>query len=282
MCELFAMSSSRPAAITYSMREFSRHGGLTADNADGWGIAYLEHGDARVFRDVDAAADSPYLRFVTNREFQSEIVVSHIRKATQGEIALRNTQPFVRELGGRIHLFAHNGDLHGVDQQPALQLARHQPIGETDSEYAFCALLGRLSHLWSDPESMPGLAERYRVVADFARDIGPLGPANFVYTDGDAVFLHGNQRKDPRDRVVRPPGLHLLCRSCTAGDSELQTPGLTVGAATQHVVLAASIPLTDEHWVALDEGEVVVLQHGLVVPKTRLGGPTNGSGSSLL
>jgi predicted glutamine amidotransferase len=38
------------------MREFARHGGLAADNADGWGIAYDEEGDARVFRDVGAAA----------------------------------------------------------------------------------------------------------------------------------------------------------------------------------------------------------------------------------
>jgi glutamine amidotransferase len=266
MCELFAMSSSQPASVTYSVREFARHGGLTADNTDGWGIAYLVDGDARLFRDTDAAAESSYLRFVAEREFRSEIVFSHIRRATQGEVALRNTQPFRRELGGRIHLFCHNGDLHGVGQQAALRLGRHQPIGETDSEHAFCALLRRLSHLWSDARSIPGLAERLRVVEDFARDIRPLGPANFVYTDGDAVFLHGHKRKDPRDGVIRPPGLHLLCRSCKVGASKIQTPGLTVATATQHVVLAASAPLTDEPWQALAEGEIVVVQRGQMVP----------------
>ena len=40
------------------------HGGLTADHADGWGLAYVEDRDARVFRDVDAAAASPYLEMV--------------------------------------------------------------------------------------------------------------------------------------------------------------------------------------------------------------------------
>jgi glutamine amidotransferase len=264
MCELFAMSSSKPTAVTFSVRELSRHGGLTADNADGWGLAYLEEGDARVFRDIDAAAESPYLRFVAAREFSSEIVISHIRRATQGEVALRNTQPFARELGGRIHLFAHNGDLHGLDEQPKLELARHLPIGETDSERAFCALLGRLSHLWSRPGTVPDLDERTRVVSDFAREIRCLGPANFAYTDGDAVFLHAHRRKHPTDGVIRPPGLHLLCRSYKAGDSSVQMPGLTV-AATQHAVLAASVPLTDEEWVPLDEGEVVVLRRGLMV-----------------
>ncbi|RLE27834.1 MAG: class II glutamine amidotransferase, partial [Acidobacteria bacterium] len=35
MCELFAMSSSHPATVNLSLGEFSRHGGLTADHADG-------------------------------------------------------------------------------------------------------------------------------------------------------------------------------------------------------------------------------------------------------
>ncbi len=100
MCELFAMSSSHPATVTYSMREFARHGGLTADHADGWGIAYVEDRDVRVFRDTDPAAESPYLQLVSALGFQSDVVVSHIRKATQGEVALRNTQPFTRDWAG--------------------------------------------------------------------------------------------------------------------------------------------------------------------------------------
>jgi glutamine amidotransferase len=272
MCELFAMSSSQPTAVNYSMHELARHGGLTADNADGWGLAYMEQGDARVFRDIDAAAESPYLRFVAAREFHSEIVISHIRRATQGAVALRNTQPFARELGGRIHLFAHNGDLHGLDGQPGLQLARYLPIGETDSERAFCVLLGRLSKLWSRPGTVPDLDERTRVVSELAREIRSLGPANFAYTDGDAVFLHGHRRRHPTDGAVRPQGLHLLCRSCQtrgsgarpAAGQTASLPGMTV-ATTQHVVLAASVPLTDEAWMPLDEGEVVVLRRGLHV-----------------
>ncbi len=127
MCELFAMSSSHPATVSCSLREFARHGGLTADHVDGWGIAYAEDRAVRIFRDVDAAAESPYLRFVSALEVRSDTVLSHIRKATQGEIALRNTQPFARELGGRVHLFAHNGDLHGIDRAPDLRLGRYLP-----------------------------------------------------------------------------------------------------------------------------------------------------------
>jgi glutamine amidotransferase len=265
MCELFAMSSSHPATVTYSMREFARHGGLTADHADGWGVAYSEDRDVRVFRDTDAAAESPYLRLVSALGVRSDTVVSHIRKATQGEVALRNTQPFARELGGRVHLFAHNGDLHGIDGQPELQLGRHLPIGETDSEHAFCALLHRLRPLWGEANEIPELAERLRIVVGFASEIRRLGPANFIYTDGDAIFLHGHRRKTPGDDVIRPPGLHLLCRSCEVIPGPIEIPGLAIASETQRVVLAASVPLTGEGWTPLAEGEVVVARKGEVI-----------------
>jgi len=264
MCELFAMSSSHPAAVTYSMREFARHGGLTADHADGWGIAYVQDRDARVFRDVDAAAESPYLQLVSALEFRSDIVLSHIRKATQGEIALRNTQPFARELGGRVHLFAHNGDLNGIERRFGLQPHNYLPIGETDSEHAFCVLLHRLCLLWTEPGGIPEVADRLRIIADFANEIRELGPANFIYTDGDAIFLHSHERKTP-DNVIRPPGLHLLCRSCEIMPGPMEIPGLAITSETQHVVLAASVPLTDEVWTPLAEGEVVAVREGEVI-----------------
>jgi len=202
---------------------------------------------------------------VAAQEVRSEIVISHIRRATQGEVALRNTQPFARELGGRIHLFAHNGDLHGIGGQRGLPLARYHPIGETDSEHAFCALLSRLGHLWSEPKVVPPIAARLSLISDFAAEMRLLGPANFVYSDSDALFLHGHRRRHPDDGVIRPPGLHVLCRSCAAGGGSLEVDGLKIDASKLHVVLAASVPLTDEPWIALGNGETVVLRRGLVV-----------------
>ena len=76
MCELFVISSSHPATVTYSMREFARHSSFTADHADDWGIAYVQDRDVRVFRDVDAAAESPCQRLVSALEFRSDIVLA--------------------------------------------------------------------------------------------------------------------------------------------------------------------------------------------------------------
>jgi len=268
MCELFAMSSRVPATVRFSLQEFSRHGGLTGPHKDGWGIAYYEDGDVRLVKEAQAASDSACVRFIQEHPFSSTLVVSHIRRATQGAQALRNTQPFTRELGGAMHVFAHNGhlDVPGLQRLP---LGLHRPVGETDSEYAFCALLERLRGLWLSASGVPPLDDRLGIVAAFAAEIGKLGPANFLYTDGDALFAHGNRRLHG-GQTIRPPGLHFLCRHCAAHAEPMRTEGLALEPAggEQHVVLVASVPLTAEAgWQALAEGELIVAREGAIVSR---------------
>lgn len=267
MCELFALSSLTPVTATFSLDEFARHGGATGPHADGWGVAYFEGTDVRLIRDAGAAADSACLRFVREHDFTSDIVVAHIRRATQGAIGLPNTQPFVREVGGRMHVFAHNGDLAGIQDHPDLHLDVDRPVGTTDSEYAYCALLSRLRPLWAAGPEPPALSVRLEVVTAFARSIAPLGPANFIYADGQVMFVHAHRRTQP-DGVRRPPGLHHLCRSCVA-PHRMHAAGVTIASdhARQEVVLVASVPLTDEPWSPLAEGELLVLAQGRIVAR---------------
>lgn len=257
MCELFAMSARHPATVTLSLEEFSRHGGLSGPHKDGWGIAWYEDRDIRLVKERRPAADSRWVRFVQQNPFTATTVISHIRKATQGEVATRNCQPFVRELGGAWHAFAHNGHLG-----PAAGAASSfRPIGETDSERAFCRLLGELEPLWRDPGTPP-LAARLAVVAAFAEAMRALGPANFLYGDGDALFVHADRRTQ-RDGSVAPPGLWALERHCPHG-GRLETAGVAIDAPQreQAVRLVASVPLTDEAWQPLPAGAVHVLRRG--------------------
>jgi glutamine amidotransferase len=191
-------------------------------------------------------------------------VISHIRRATRGPVCFENTQPYRRELAGRAHVFAHNGDLADVHACGELRLGRMRPMGTTDSEYAFCALLHSLEDLWLDSPEIPKLEDRVEIVSSFARAIRALGPPNFLYWDGDALFAHGHKRRQPTTDGLRPPGLYTLCRTCTFEPSALETEGLSVIAATgeQQVFLVASVPLTKEDWQPLDEGELVVVSNG--------------------
>jgi len=107
------------------------------------------------------------------------------------------------------------------------------------------------------------------VIAQFAREVRVLGPANFIYTDGDATFAHGHRRKDDTGQI-RPPGLHVLCRSCAAGSEGLPLAGIsTAREEQQEVALVASVPLSRERWEPVTEGEIVVLREGRVVRRVR-------------
>ncbi len=265
MCELLAISARYPTTIQLSLDELASHGGARGPHRDGWGVAYYEDSDALVLREPDAASDSRLLACVKHRSLRSATVLAHIRRATQGSRLLRNTQPLSRELGGRLHVFAHNGMLPGIEDDPRFAVRRFRRLGDTDSEQAFCALLERLSPLWE--AGLPALDARIAVIAEFAAAARSLGPANFLYADGDAVFAHGHVRKDEAG-VLRAPGLHLLCRTCRAEADGVELAGVQVGhGEEQQVALVASVPLSAEPWAPVAEGELVVLREGRVVQR---------------
>lgn len=271
MCELFSMSSRFPADVSFSLESFARHGGLTGPHKDGWGILFHDGHDTQLYREAAPASNSPTVNFIRQNAFPSRLVISHIRLATVGEITLRNTQPMQRELCGRMHVFAHNGDLIDIQQVLPLAGCRYKPIGNTDSEYAFCALLREMEGIWRN-STIPPLHKRQEIVAEFARQIRPLGPANFVYSDGEYLFIHGHKRTQPGSDKPEPPGMHWLARECdcesgghTGGQLTIEGLILTSRAPGQQVVLAASVPLTNEKWHPFREGELLICKDGAVI-----------------
>lgn len=260
MCELLGMSSRLPARLTISLDALAAHGGGSGPHRDGWGAAWYANHDAQRIREVAPASDSDHLRFLREQGFRSRLAIAHIRLATRGERLLHNTQPFSRELGGHTHLFAHNGDLPGVNETFSTT-RRFRPIGETDSEYAFCALLATLAPLW-DGDEPPSRSARLDAVAAFAETLRPLGPANFLYADGELLIAHGHRRTNAAGDVV-PPGLHLLERYCTIDSPPaIDGLGLEPQGGDQRVVVLASVPLSDEAWRPLAEGELVAVAGG--------------------
>ncbi len=222
-------------------------------------MAYFEDGTVHAIREANAASESEWIRQIARHPFRTALAVAHVRHATQGRPALVNTQPFVRSIAGRDHVFAHNGDLDRSALRDSFRLASHRPLGETDSEYAFCSLIAELEPLWR--RSRPSLGARLDVVARFARGIRALGPANFLYTDGKYLFVHGHRRMHGAAGIV-PPGLHMLRREC-------RQPGGR-GGQRQAVLLFASVALTaEENWEPLAEGEIVVAREGEIVARVK-------------
>ena len=267
MCELLGLSSNVPATVNVSLPKLAEHGRVSGTYNDGWGIGFYEGSDVRLIKDSAAVGDSEWIQFIANHDLRSRLVIAHTRKATRGTSSYPNAQPFVRELAGRVHLFAHNGDLPGIFKSKAFQADRFNPIGETDSELAFCVLLDEMAAIWSAPDAMPTLRQRFEIVSSFAGKLRKLGPANFLYSDGDMLFAHGHRRMHADTGKIEAPGLVSAQRRCQHDTVGSAASGLSIRGDNQQVALFASVPLTNELWSPLAEGELVAAWGGQLVAR---------------
>ncbi len=239
MCELLAMSSSRPAEVGEYLAQLIPRGGKTGPHADGWGVAYYEGRAARVFKDPTPAAESRFLAMLAQHPFRSTAVIAHIRRANPAIFgrATANTHPFEREWNGRSWVFAHNGKLPGLHEKCARADTRFQPLGDTDSELAFCYILDAIAHgIGRDRHFSPTvLVDTIQPVVD---ELATFGEFNFILSDGECLYVHAHTN------------LHRLQRT------------VATEQGVNKMTLLATDPLTAEPWRRLESGSIHVYQHG--------------------
>ena len=251
MCQLLGMNCNTPTDIVFSFTGFSTR---ADEHKDGFGVAFFEGRGVRCFVDAQSARHSPVAEMVRRYPIRSDNVVAHIRKATQGRVALENTHPFVRELWGRYWVFAHNGDLQGF--APRLHAA-YRPVGDTDSERAFCWLMQELNKAHA---RTPPIDELTRTLAELVPPVAAHGSFNFMLSNGQALWTHCSTR------------LHYLVRQHPFASAVLQDEDLSVDFARlttprDRVAIVVTEPLTrDEDWTALAPGELRVFVDGLPLP----------------
>lgn len=253
MCELLGMSANVPTDICFSFTGFLHRGGGTGPHKDGWGIAFYEAGGYREFRDPHPSVDSAIARLICEYPIKSNIVISHIRQANVGQVRLANTHPFTREMWGRPWCYAHNGQL---GDWRGLALDYYRPIGDTDSEHAFCWLMGELRRAFPAPPEdcralwhcLHGLCERLR----------SLGVFNLLLSDGEYLYTYCSTK------------LAHITRRAPFGKARLSDAELSVNFAEHTtpndvVSVIATEPLTDnEDWFRLEPGELLVWRDGMI------------------
>ncbi|MFM8330597.1 MAG: class II glutamine amidotransferase [Candidatus Methylumidiphilus sp.] len=253
MCQLLGMNCNVPTDICFSFEGFHVRGGLTDHHRDGCGIAFFEGPGCRVFLDSKATVESPVADLVRQYPIRSKNVIAHIRKATQGQVMLENCHPFQRELWGRYWIFAHNGNLENF--QPELGFFR--PVGQTDSERAFCYVLERLRAAF--PDACPSPEDIGEVLRTVAAEIAGHGCFNFLLSNGEFLAAHCATH------------LHYLIRQAPFGNAHLIDQDITVdfselAGAEDKVAVIATFPLTDnEAWVRMEAGELLVFREGALL-----------------
>ena len=248
MCQLLGMNANTPTDVMFSFTGFSTR---AEEHKDGFGIAFFEGPGVRLLVDAQSARRSPVAEMVRRFPIRSCNIVAHIRKATQGRVALENTHPFVRELWGRYWIFAHNGDLKGF--APPLHAA-FRPVGQTDSERAFCWLMQELAKAHA---GLPPVAELTRTLRELVPRVAAHGSFNALLSNGEALWAHCSTHLH---HVLRR---HPFTRA-SLHDEDMSVDFAEVTSPSDRVAVVVTEPLTrDEPWVAFAPGEIRVYVDGV-------------------
>jgi predicted glutamine amidotransferase len=266
MCELLALSANTPTDISFSFRGLTRRGGVTGEHRDGWGLASFDPNGSgvHIYKEQNAAAFSPVAAELADLDLKSLYSLAHIRKATQGLVVLENCHPFHRSWCGEDWVFAHNGDL-----KCRIPLGEHyQPVGNTDSEAAFCWILNVLSS--QAPEHVES-HDIFPILNDCSAWLASNGIFNCLISNGRWLYAYCGTK------------LHTITRrapftTATLSDEDHTVDFSTVTTTRDVVTIVSTEPLTsNECWRSLEVGEALLLQRGEVTQR-RLGLKASCSG----
>ena len=191
-----------------------------------------------MFLDSKSAVESPIAELVRNYPIHSMNVIAHIRKATQGVVALENTHPFVRELWGRYWIFAHNGTL----EEFLAALEGYLPAGGNDRQRARVLLHARSAARGAFPTTQPPLDECFDVLRELTRELAQHGRFNYLLSNGEYLIAHCTDNLCYILRHAPFAQAHLIDDDVTVDFNALTTPD-------DKVAVIATTPLTDNETV---------------------------------
>jgi len=231
MCELLGLSYAKPISPAFALRQF---GPRCERNPHGWGLAWYPDRALALVKEPVKWTDSKLSGFLaTYAGLQAPIYVGHLReKSTGGTPTFADTHPFKREWAGRDYCFAHNGTLHRVTDLP---LGRFQPVGQTDSEHAFCHLLEAVANRGTHLDAEADWIWLHGQLSA----INALGKLNCLLSDGLRLFAYHDQA-----------GWKGL-----AHRKALAAPG-------RSGFLVSSRPLGTGRWCSFQFGELAVFERG--------------------
>jgi predicted glutamine amidotransferase len=261
MCQLLGMNANTPTDVMFSFAGLAHR---ADEHKDGFGIAFFEERGLRHFIDPHSARSSPVAEMVKHYPIRSDVVIAHIRKATVGKVALENCHPFVRELWGRYWVFAHNGSLTCGPGGFAPRLhGAFRPVGDTDSELAFCWLMQELAKAHA---GVPSVQELACTLRELLPQPAAHGTFNVLLSNGQALFAHSSTHsRNP----AGSPKLYSVQRrhpftATTLADDDLSVDFAAHTTPQDRVAVIATEPLTrNEDWVPFESGELRVFEGGV-------------------
>jgi predicted glutamine amidotransferase len=252
MCRLFGLTAGA-ARVTATFWLLDAPDSLAIQsrrNADGAGLGYFGP-DGEVVLDKQAEpaySDQEFIRAAG--QARSSAFVAHVRWATTGGRAVRNTHPFGME--GRV--MAHNGGFGSLARLDA-ELGRYRRLvlGETDSERYFALITKETDAHGGD------VAAGIAAAASWIGARLPLSSLNVVVAAPGELWALRYPGAHALHILERPAGGGLHVRSTT---SSVHVPELDDVAS---VVVASEAMDGERGWRMLAPGELVHVRTDLSV-----------------
>ncbi|MBD3159454.1 MAG: hypothetical protein GF309_11740 [Candidatus Lokiarchaeota archaeon] len=265
MCDLLGLNFSHPINTKISLDLFQLRG---KENPDGWGVAYYRENKLHVIKEPMPSIKSLLFDFVEDYP-RTCTLISHVRRSTRGGKRYANTHPFYRELSIGSHVqeyaFAHNGTLQDVS---SLTSDFYKPVGETDSERAFCYLLDtirqRSIESWGSRE--------FALIESLLQDMNtPDNTLNCLFSNGNMLFCYSDE--NDHNAGLRFLSLSKTSRSFELRDEDKQYGEVKVGTSLVdgieepniQGVLVSTRRLGNHDWTEFRGGEMIVFKNGKMV-----------------
>lgn len=238
-----------------------RKGPQKGEHTLGWGLAwYPADNKAAIVAKAPSARDTHSLRGAMEDwdAFRSTVFFCKVRGAASGYTHLE-TQPFSRSFAGQDWLFMHNGDLDKTAMK-RLHFNKSiflEPMGRTDSELAFCFLLGKIQDYGART-----LADvDHQVLLSWFLQLDDMGSADMVISDGVTVAaFYGSESES---------GLHYsrILPPHAAGGFEADAASFTIDNPRdtfRTALVFSSAPFHQGEWKQMQKGQLIIARRGQI------------------
>ena len=255
-CEVMGFSFNEPVSGRHLFADFRLRGDR---HPDGWGVALYPDKSVQLFKEGKPATQSALAEFLTRYQgLQSDILIAFLRTGSPGcgGPAHQNSHPFLREVGGRDFVLAHEGTIHNFREK--LKLGQARPLGINDSEFLCCYLAGRIDEAGIGQCNK----EAFEWFDKLLHETSALGSVTCMFSDGEYLLVYLDER-DPDD-------LFYVRREAPYGkvyfkhvNKEVDLSKIYPESANGFVI--ATRPLTTEKWRPLKAATLTVLKKGEIV-----------------
>ncbi len=243
MTQLLGINTQEELNVSFSFRMPSS---FEEKTPDGWGYAFYHGTEWQSFKeslDMDKILRLG-VKTMSSHEFICKTFMSHIRYATLGKATYDNTHPFDRDLFDSSWFFAHHGHLrlyrHIVNSMEFIK-----PVGDTDSETAFCVILEEIRKYGR----LPSDKDLAITILKTAKGLSKQGGLNFLISNGEMLHAFYSGYKSMFYTTIRPPFEDKIVG---------QNDQLKVVLKTQNIQTPISIIATDPLFEEFDWKEFEV------------------------